>query len=596
MQKLKQLLKNAARLNKIAWEHKKGFVLFTVIFCSVAAAVPYLSSGVNALLINYLTANFGLGVFDQTLILLALGAAVLRFVPDIIASVIAWMDKRIWIDLGQVFKLMFIKKKGELDIQTYENPQFQDILNKAEDRGTWPTVNFLSTQYQSIGSIVSVVLGLGILLFYDWRICLLTIIAIIPQFIVEIKYNDDTWGIWSADTVTRRRYGHINDHFEQKNWLIELKLFQNIKLFYNKIEGILTAFNNKQKVVERKKLFLEIASSLISGGIIAVVTFWIIYRVVKGEIEIGTMLFIITSISQLQSSLISFLSRLARLHEYDLYVSDIFKIIDTKLALPRPKHAIILDGTTPEIVFENVSFSYPQTTNLTLEHISLTIKRGEKFALVGENGAGKTTFVKLLCRIYDPTEGRILINGYDLRNIDLDSWYKTLGILFQEYAPYKFEVAEAISFGRSDEAFDLERVKVAAKASESESFILGWPGQYNQMLGAEFDKGLDPSKGQQQRLAIARLLHRKAGLLILDEPTASIDAEAEAKIFDQIEKETVGQTVILISHKYSTVKNANRICVFKGKSVHEIGSHEELMKKDGTYAKLFKEQAEGYAF
>lgn len=594
MQKLKQLLTNAARLNKVAWKHRKGLVLGSLFFSIVSASTPYASSGVNALLINHLTANFGSGILDETLILLALAAAALLFIPDMVSSVLQWIYRRIWIDLGQIFQLMYLKKKGEIDIQSHEDPTFQDTMNKAEDRGIWPTVNFLETQLNSLGNVIGVVLGLSILLFYDWRICLLAIIAIIPQFIVELKYNDDTWGIWSAETAVRRRYNNLKEHFEQKNWLIELKLFQNIKLFYDKLEAILRGFNNDRRKVEKKKLGYEIGAALVSGGIIAGVTFWIIVRVVAGNIEIGTMLFLITSITQLQGSLIAFLGRVARLHEYNLYITDIFKVLDIPPLLPRPANPIYLDGATPEIVFRDVSFSYPKSEKLTLENINLTIRKGEKFALVGENGAGKTTFVKLLCRIYDPTRGRIFINGQDLRDIDLESWYKTLGVLFQEYAPYKFEVKEAIALGRSEDAFDMERVIKAAEASESDSFIQNWPGKYDQMLGTEFDKGLDPSKGQQQRLAIARLLHRKAGVLILDEPTASIDAEAEKKIFEQIEREAKDQTVILISHKFSTVRNADRICVFKGKSVHELGSHDELLAKNGTYATLFKEQAEGY--
>lgn len=596
MQKLKELLRNAAKLNKVAWENRKPFIVFTVIFSLITAAIPYASSGVNALLINHLTTNFGKGVLDNTLILLAIASALLLFVPDIITSVATWVDKRIWIDLGQIMQLKFFKKKGEIDIQTYEDPKFLDILNKAEDRGIWPATNFLGTQFMSLGNLVGIVIGLGILLLYDWRICLLVVVAIIPQFIVELKYNDDTWGIWSADTATRRKYNHLQQHFEQKNWLIELKLFQNVRLFYQKIEAILVSFNDKQRKVEYKKLFFEIGATLITGGIIAGVTFWIIIGVVNGKTEIGTMLFLITSISQLQGSLIRFMDRVARMHEYSLYTSDIFHVLETKKVLVRAKNSVHLaSNITPEITFENVSFSYPQSEQLTLENISLTIHRGEKFALVGENGAGKTTFVKLLCRIYDPTAGRILVDGTDLREIDLDSWYKTLGILFQEYAPYKFMVKDVIALGRSDEEFDMERVESAAISSESNNFIQGWADKYDQQLGTEFEKGLDPSKGQQQRLAIARLLHRKAGVLILDEPTASIDAEAEKKIFDQIEKETVNQTVILISHKYSTVRNADRITVFRDKSVHEIGSHEELLAKNGTYAKLFREQAEGYA-
>lgn len=594
MGKLKQLIKNGVRVNNIAWKEKKWWMISTVFISLLFAVQPYASSGVSALLINNLTANFGNNILTNELLWLALASALLLFIPDILASIQAFVDKRLWIDLHQKIQLLFFKKKGEIDIQTYEDPAFQDILNKAEDNGSHTFPNFLENQLMSVRGIIGVVLGLAILLAYNWVICLIVIIAIIPQFISEIKYNDDTWGIWDSDTATRRRHNNLRSHFEEKNWLIELKLFQNVKLFYEKIKNILGDFNKKQIVVEKKKLLFEIGAAVISGGIISAVTFWIILQVIQGRTEIGTMLFIISSIERLQGSLLGFLKQVARLHEQSLYITDIFKVFETKPALYRAEHPITLDGGTPEIVFENVSFSYPHKEALTLKDISLTIKPGEKFALVGENGAGKTTFVKLLCRIYDPTEGRILVNGHDLKDIDLESWYKTLGILFQEYAPYKFPVEEAISFGRSSDPYDFERIQKAAAASESESFIVKWPDQYQQMLGTEFEKGIDPSKGQQQRLSIARLLHRKAGLLILDEPTASIDAEAEKKIFEQIEKEAKDQTVILISHKYSTVRSADRICVFKDQSVHELGSHEELIKNKGTYAKLFNEQAKAY--
>ncbi len=262
MSKIKQLFKNALRLNAIAWENRRIFIIFTVFFSLLTAAIPYASSGVNALLVNHLTATFGSGVLGEKLILLATASALLLLVPDMISSIATWVDKRIWIDIGQVIQLKFFGKKGEIDIQTYEDPKFLDILNKAEDRGIWPATNFLATQFLALGNLVGVIIGLVILFLFDWRICVLVVIAIIPQFLVELKYNDDTWGIWSADTATRRKYNHLQSHFEQKNWLIELKLFQNVGLFYRKLEAILVSFNDKQRKVEYKSYFFKLAPLL----------------------------------------------------------------------------------------------------------------------------------------------------------------------------------------------------------------------------------------------------------------------------------------------------------------------------------------------
>ena len=222
------------------------------------------------------------------------------------------------------------------------------------------------------------------------------------------------------------------------------------------------------------------------------------------------------------------------------------------------------------------------------------IPQGERLALVGGNGSGKTTFVKLLCRFYDPTEGRILIDGRDLRTINLESWYAMLGVLFQEYAHYHLLVRDVIALGRSGHEPTLEKIKAAAQASEADAFIEEWEWQYEQMLGKSFSQGVEPSIGQWQKLALARTFYRDPRVLILDEPTSSVDAEGEAHIFERIESAGRERTVILISHRFSTVRHADRIAVLENGVLTELGAHEKLLAHDGTYARLFKLQAKGY--
>ncbi len=594
LKKLKELLKNSKRLTIFAWENNRGMVISTITLSFIIALLPFAQSGLSALLINALIKSFGTGIFSEAVLFLASLTAVSYFVPDMVYTLKGFVDKRIYLNISEKFQLAYYKKKSEIDIQTFDNPAFNDMVNKAEDRGIWPIPNMIEAQFANIQNVVGVLTALTILVLFNWKICLIVIVAIIPQFISQIRYSTEVWSIWDADTGMRRRYSDLKDHFDRKSYLIELKIFQNTTFFFKKIAKILQDFNKEQYKAEKHKLFFELATTLLSGVIIGFVIFWVIRQVVVGIIAVGSMLFIISSIQRLQGALGGFIMSVGRQHELSLYVSNIFSIIETKQILPRNPNPIALGSSTPEIVFENVSFKYPQGSSYALKNISLTIKAGEKFALVGENGAGKTTFVKLLARIYDPTEGRILIDGQDLKDIDLDEWYKNLGILLQDYSPYHFEVKNVIALGRSDVPFDINWVTEAAKASQSESFILKWKEKYEQMLGSDFEGGIDPSKGQSQRLAVARLLHRKAGIMILDEPTASIDAEAEKKIFDEIQKSSTGQTVILISHKFSTVKNADRICVFKDTNVYEIGSHDQLIAQDGVYARLFNEQAKSY--
>ena len=313
---------------------------------------------------------------------------------------------------------------------------------------------------------------------------------------------------------------------------------------------------------------------------------------------IGTMTFVFGSIATLQGVLSGFFFSVAQQYECSLFTSDLFRVLDTEPLLSQPKYPCVIDRrVAPSIVFDNVSFAYPGTERLVLRNISLSINPGERIALVGINGAGKSTLVKLLCRIYDPTEGRILVNGRDLREIALPQWHSMLGTLFQDYASYHFPVKEVIALGRRDGsvAIDLARVRDAARRSGADSFIERWPKLYDQMIGREFSEGVDPSKGQLQRLALARTFYRDARVMIVDEPTSSIDAEAESQILEQFGALSRNTTVLLISHRFSNLRKADRICVLAGGMIRELGTHKDLMYNDDIYAKLFKIQADQYS-
>lgn len=321
----------------------------------------------------------------------------------------------------------------------------------------------------------------------------------------------------------------------------------------------------------------------------------LVEKVIAESILIGTFTFFLASIGGLRQSLSGFFGNLGRQYHDGLFIGDVFALLDLKEVVERPKSGIRLDpAKTPEIRFENVSFSYPGAGRATLKDFSLVILPGEKVALIGINGAGKTTFVKLLCRFYDPDDGKILIDGHDLRDIDLESWYTLLSVLFQDYAKYHFIVKEAIAVGRIESKFSLERVKDAAKTSEADVFIEELARGYEQKLGKEFTGGIEPSVGQWQKLALARTFYRDPAILVLDEPTSSIDAEAEAHIFERVEALSQNRTVILISHRFSTVRHASKIAVIEDGTVTELGTHDALLEFKGTYARLFYLQARGY--
>ncbi|HXF44369.1 MAG TPA: ABC transporter ATP-binding protein [Candidatus Paceibacterota bacterium] len=591
----KELIKNSFRLTKIIWKEKKGQVTLLALVFLVVSATPFLQSGSRGLLINELVNIAGSGTVTAYLFWLIAILIFASLIPSILFTIQNYLSKLFWFYLEAKFEVEVIKKRGEIDVAIHENPEHNDLFNRVSENGTWRIRSFLDRQFFILQNSVEVIIASAIIIFSQWWVFLIILMGTLPELIAEVRYGRQVWGIHSGRAEVRRKYWDLHRHFQWLPSIVELKLFQNIPYFLSTIKELFQSFQDEEKKNERKKLGYQLVSIIISQTAIAFAATWFIVQVVNGNLLIGTLTFILASIADLRQSLSGLFANLGRQYQDSLFVTDIFKLLDTKPAIKRPEKGIVLDQQkTPEIIFENVSFAYPNIKKLVLKNFSLKIPAGEKLAIVGVNGAGKTTFVKLLCRFYDPTEGRILVNGHDLRDIDLESWYYQLGVIFQDYSNYHFLVKEAIAIGRIGKKTSLEKVKEAAKASEADIFIEEWEKGYEQMLGKEFSGGVEPSIGQWQKLALAKTFYRDPRILILDEPTSSIDAEAEAKIFEKLEALPKDRTVILISHRFSTVRKAEKIAVIENGEIKEFGSHEALLKLDGTYAHLFNIQAKGY--
>jgi ATP-binding cassette subfamily B protein len=592
---ISRVLVNAGRLLAIAWREQRITILAQTVLSLLIATVPFLQTGILALLINVLVSNAGQGMTHAVALLAALAVA-LSVLPDMLFALKGYLDRKMCLTMHEHFELKFFERKGQIDIATYEDPKFQDQLTKAEEKGIFPMLDLLAHTFYNLQSVVGLAAAAVVLAMYDWRIFLLVFAAAIPKFVLEAKYGYGVWTIHDANAEKRRQYFHFRQHFCGPSDLTELKLFQNVRYFLDSMRGLLHAFTEEQRKNERKKLLYQLGAVSAGGLAVAIATTAIIFSVVRGELAVGTMLFVLGAIRELQGALSGFFLSLGVQYQHSLFVNNLFQVMDTPPAIMKKANGVVLAEQAPEIVFDNVSFAYPGTDTLVLKNVSLTIRSGEKFALVGVNGSGKTTLVKLICRVYDPTAGRILVNGHDLRDVDLESWHHQIGVLFQDYANYHFLVKEVIAMGRRNGSpvADMPKVRQAALMSGSDAFIEDWAKQYEQMIGREFTDGIDPSKGQLQKLALARSFYRDPSLMILDEPTASIDAEAEARIFEQLEALPEDKTVILISHRFSTVRKAGHICVLKDGSIEEIGTHDELMRLGNTYARLFRLQAAGY--
>lgn len=591
----REMLKNSIRLSAIIWkEHKVRMITLGFVFI-IVSATPFLQSSSFGLLINELIRITGSGSVSSYPFILVSVLILATLIPSVLFTIQAYFLKLFYFFLEEKFEVMIIQKKGEIDISIHEDPQQRDMFNKVTEDGAWRARSFMDREFYIFQNIIEVIIASIILIFFQWWVFLVILIGTIPELIVEARYGRMVWGIHSGRAETKRKYWELHGHFNLLSSLVELKLFQNTQYFLSAIKELFLSFQLEEKKNEKKKLVSQLTVICFSQLVIAFAIIYFTLQVVNGYLLIGTLTFILTSVGNLRQSLSGLFSNLGNQYQDGLFVTDIFKLLDLEPIIKKPEKGVVLDlHKTSEIAFEHVTFSYPGTNKTVLKDFSVKISPGEKIALVGINGAGKTTFVKLLCRFYEPDEGKITINGHDLREIDLESWYNQLGAIFQDYSRYHFIVKDAIAIGRTGSATSLEKVKEAARASEADTFIEEWEKKYDQMLGKEFTEGIEPSIGQWQKLALARTFYRDPRVLILDEPTSSIDAESEAKIFEKLEALPRDRTVILISHRFSTVRQADKIGVIEDGELKELGSHEDLLKLNGTYARLFNLQAKGY--
>lgn len=591
----KEMLQNSTRLSSIIWKEKKRQVILLSLVFLVVSGTPFIQSGSRGLLINELVRIAGSSQISSYLFVL-MGILILAaLIPSIFSTFQNYLSKLFWFFLGEKFEIMIIKKRGELDMPIHEDSKQNDRFNRINEEGEWRLQQFVDRQFFMFQNVIEAAIASVILLFSQWWVFLIILVGTLPELVAEVKYGRDIWSIHSGRAETKRKYWELKSHFSSVSYLVELKLFQNTHHFLSTIKELFHNFQLEEKKNEKKKLFHQLMVLLFSQAVIAFAVIYFTIEVVKGSLLIGTLTFVLTSIGDLRQSLSGLFSNLGRQYQDSFFVSDVFKLLDTEPAIKKPVKGIVLDqNKTPEILFDNVSFSYPGTSKIVLKNFCLKIASGEKIALVGVNGAGKTTLIKLLCRFYDPDDGRITLDGHDLKDIDLESWYYQIGAIFQDYAQYHLIVKDAIAIGRTGTASSIEKVKEAAQASEADIFIEEWDKKYEQMLGKQFTGGIEPSIGQWQKLALARTFYRDPRVLILDEPTSSIDAEAEAKIFEKLEALPRDRTVILISHRFSTVRQADKVGVIEGGELRELGTHEDLLKLNGTYARLFTVQAKGY--
>ncbi len=591
----KNFLKNIREIFTISWKEDKWKLIGYFIGSTCVALVPVFQSYANKVLVNGVIEAVtlqNLGHLWFVVVILAIAYTT----PGVFYSFNHFFERSIFFTLNKVFDLAVESKRSELDILQYEDSKFNNFVNRVNEKGIWVIGNMTTTVFYDYQSIITILMSAAVVGFYSPVILFLLILSSIPQLILNTKFANMQWYLWGDDVNAeeRRKYWAVKGTLSSISDITEVKLFNLKRNFIMRLSNFIERIKEIQNKNNRKKLVWSLVTNILGQSAVIFGILYMIRDAIEGTFSIGSIVLVAGVMASFQNSLAELFTSLGRNHEDRKYLHDLLVFLKIQPAIVDGKQVIDFDKA-PEISFNAITFSYPNSEKKIYDNFSLTIKRGEKIAIIGLNGAGKTTLVKLLCRFYDPTKGSVTIGGINLKDIKKRTWYDHIGVLFQDFAKYKFTtIGELISLGDIHSLPNDGAVQKAGKQADAESFIKAFPKGYEQQLGKEFTDGVDPSGGQWQKLAIARLFYRNPKIWILDEPTAAVDADAEAKIFSQLEKLPRNTTVILISHRFSTVRTADRIVVIDAGKVREQGTHEELMAMGGEYARLFSLQAEGY--
>ncbi len=506
------------------------------------------------------------------------------------------LERKAWIRWYVRMTVDFNAAIASLDMEQHHDPEFQKIVNKLTQAYSYTPQNFANYTLQLFHSCARLIFSFIIVVSFAPYLIPLLILSLIPNFVTERRLSKLQWNLWGEKGDESRLSYRLTFYLQDKTKLQETKIFQTQHFLVNRLRALHGDFYGRQLKNINGVRKAAVGSLIIEGIVLVGIDLWLILQVVNHKLSLADFTFYSGMILQFGSSLGLIVNSFAFLSDENEFMKDLFKLFDTKPALPVSEQPVLLsEKTLPNIEFRNVWFRYPGSEEWALKDVSFTIQPADKVAFVGQNGAGKTTIIRLLLRFYDTEEGQILVDGTDVKDLDLTSYYKHIGVLFQDFNDYPVSVRDNIALGRVDDFDNDEAVRTAAKHADADKFIQKYPNGYNQTLEIGFKEGLEPSGGHWQRIALARALFRNAGILILDEPTAAVDAKSEYEIFKTLEKQSQHKTTIIISHRFSTVRKAKQIYVITDGEISESGSHTKLMKhKDGQYREMFEKQAEGY--
>lgn len=588
-------LRNVPLVLRFVWESGRAVVVFGIVSRVFASLLPVALFWVSKLIIDtivHLVATHE--AVGQRLWWLVAGEFALAVATALLGRAIDYSDALLAGKYMHYISVRVMEHAASLDLLAYEDPVFYDRLERARVQATDRLY-----MIQAIGRLIqqvitTITLSISIMLFSPWLLLLL-IVGVIPAFVGETHFAFLGYAKNFRQTPVRRQLDYLRILGGSKEAAKELKLFGLKGFLTGKFNGLSSQVYEEDVALARRKAAAGSVLSAIGTAGYYTAYVYAVWRTVTGVFSLGTLTFLANAIRDASSNLQQTFSTLSTIADQALFLTDLIAFFEMKPkirskpnALPAPRP--IAQG----FQFRNVSFRYPGASRLVLNELNFQLRPGERVALIGENGEGKTTIVKLLCRLYDPVEGEILLDGVDLRDYDLEDLYREIGVIFQDYMHYEMTARENIAVGRIEEIGNLELLRQSAEKSLADEVVGKLPAGYEQMLGRRFEKGVDLSGGEWQKVALARAYLRDAQLLILDEPTSALDARSEYEVFQRFAELTAGKMAVFISHRFSTVRMADRIVVLANGRIAEEGDHESLTHLGGRYAEMFELQAASY--
>jgi len=588
---------NLFRYLYFIWRSGPGWTVVSLIVVVVQGMLPLLILYLMKLAVESVEGTLGydtIGGFNSVTVLIALlgAATLLEAVSSSVDRVISMVQGNVVTD--RMYDVLHAKST-EVDLEYYESAQYHDTLHRAQEEASVRPARVLNNLRQLIQNSISVT-AIGVLLLWlHWGVVFVLLAAALPGVFVRIKYAKKMH-IWERhSTPLERQAAYLNGMLTKDAYAKETRLFGLGSLFTDRFRRLQSQLRSEKVSIATKKTFAELltisTAICVSFGLLG----YLAMRTVQGLMSLGDLVMFYAAVQRGQALIRQVFNSIADLYEDDLFLGNLYRFLELKPRLQEPARPKPLSRPLKSgIVFDHVSFRYPGDEHRVLEDIALTIRPGEHVALVGENGAGKTTIAKLLCRLYDPTSGAITLDGIDLRQYGTQDLRRSVSVVFQDYSRYHLTARENIWLGNINVPPDSQYVDRAARKAGIHPVISQLANGYDTVLGKSFDGGQELSAGEWQKIAIARAFLHDGEIIVLDEPSSSLDAQAEYEIFERFHQLMKGKTAILISHRLSTVKMVDRIYVLKHGRIAESGTHKELMKESRIYAGMFETQAQRY--